>query len=133
VACVGKFVGPPSRPGPKGLAPREASAIGVLMNTRGLTELVILNVGLAKGVLDPSLFTLLVVMAIVTTVITEPALRFVYPDKLLQRDIGRRNARPSEKRPRTGCWSWSTTRGRATRWPTSPPSSPGARPRRPWC
>ena len=87
VACVGKFVGATVAARSQGLAPREASAIGVLMNTRGLTELVILNVGLAKGVLDPSLFTLLVVMAIVTTVMTEPALRFVYPDKLLQRDI----------------------------------------------
>ena len=87
VACVGKFVGATVSARAQGLAPREASAIGVLMNTRGLTELVILNVGLAKGVLDPSLFTLLVVMAIVTTVMTEPALRFVYPDKLLQRDI----------------------------------------------
>ena len=57
------------------------------MNTRGLTELVILNVGLAKGVLDPSLFTLLVVMAIVTTVMTEPLLRLVYPEQLLERDI----------------------------------------------
>ena len=87
VACVGKFVGAAVAARAQGLAPREASAIGVLMNTRGLTELVILNVGLAKGVLDPSLFTLLVVMAIVTTVMTEPALRLVYPDQLLQRDI----------------------------------------------
>ncbi len=87
VACVGKFVGATVSARAQGLAPREASAIGVLMNTRGLTELVILNVGLAKGVLDPSLFTLLVIMAIVTTVITEPALRLVYPDKLLERDI----------------------------------------------
>jgi Kef-type K+ transport system membrane component KefB len=87
VACVGKFVGAAAAARAQGLPERKAAAIGVLMNTRGLTELVILNVGLAKGVLDLQLFTLLVVMAVVTTVITEPALRIVYPDKLLKRDI----------------------------------------------
>ena len=57
------------------------------MNTRGLTELVILNIGREKGVLDDELFTMLVVMAVVTTIMTEPILRVVYPDRLLQRDI----------------------------------------------
>jgi hypothetical protein len=70
-----------------GFRSRKAAAVGVLMNTRGLTELVILNIGLAVGVLDKKLFTILVVMAIVTTVITEPLLRLVYPDKMLARDI----------------------------------------------
>jgi hypothetical protein len=57
------------------------------MNTRGLTELVILTVGFQKGVLDRELFTLLVVMAVFTTVITEPLLRLIYPDRLIARDI----------------------------------------------
>jgi K+:H+ antiporter len=87
VAVAGKFIGATVAARSQGLAPRQASSIGVLMNTRGLTELVILNVGLTKGVLDSSLFTLLVVMAIVTTMMTEPLLRLVYPDKLLKRDI----------------------------------------------
>ena len=71
----------------QGLDRRQATAIGTLMNTRGLTELVILNVGLAFGVLDERLFTMLVVMAIVTTVMTEPVLRLVYPERVLARDI----------------------------------------------
>jgi Kef-type K+ transport system membrane component KefB len=87
VACTGKFVGAAAAARLLGYRPRKASAIGVLMNTRGLTELVILNIGLAVGVLDKTLFTILVLMAIFTTVITEPLLRLVYPDKLLARDI----------------------------------------------
>jgi Kef-type K+ transport system membrane component KefB len=87
VAIAGKFIGATAAARAQGLAPRQAASIGVLMNTRGLTELVILNVGLTKGVLDPSLFTLLVIMAIVTTVMTKPLLGRVYPEPLLQRDI----------------------------------------------
>ncbi len=59
----------------------------MLMNTRGLTELVILDVGRELGVLDDQLFTMLVVMAVVTTVMTEPLLRVVYPDRLLRHDV----------------------------------------------
>jgi Kef-type K+ transport system membrane component KefB len=87
VACAGKFVGAAGAARLLGIRPRKAAAIGVLMNTRGLTELVILNIGLAVGVLDKQLFTILVIMAVFTTVITEPLLRLVYPDKLLARDI----------------------------------------------
>ncbi|MGH9156096.1 MAG: cation:proton antiporter [Acidimicrobiales bacterium] len=87
VACAGKFLGAAAGARAQGLPSRKAAAIGVLMNTRGLTELVILNIGVSKGVLDGELFTLLVVMAVFTTVITEPILRIVYPDKLLNRDI----------------------------------------------
>ena len=87
VACAGKFIGAATAARAQGLPGRKAAAVGVLMNTRGLTELVILNIGLSKGVLDAQLFTLLVVMAIVTTIITEPVLRLVYPDEQLQRDV----------------------------------------------
>ena len=87
VACSGKFVGAAGAARALGIRARKAAAIGVLMNTRGLTELVILNVGLSVGVLDKRLFTILVLMAIFTTVITEPALRLVYPDKMLARDV----------------------------------------------
>ena len=87
VASVGKFFGAAAAARGLGYRARKAAAVGVLMNTRGLTELVILNVGLSAGVLDLKLFTILVLMAVVTTVITEPLLRLVYPDKLLARDI----------------------------------------------
>ena len=66
---------------------QQSAAIAVLMNTRGLTELVILLIGKQVGVLDTAMFTMMVVMALVTTVITEPLLRIVYPDKAVQRDI----------------------------------------------
>ena len=53
---------------------REALALGVLMNTRGLMELVILNIGLDLGVLSPALFSIMVLMAFATTLMTSPLL-----------------------------------------------------------
>jgi Kef-type K+ transport system membrane component KefB len=58
---------------------REAASLGVLMNTRGLMELIVLNIGLDLGVISPSLFTMLVLMAIVTTVGTTPILQALSP------------------------------------------------------
>ena len=49
------------------------------MNTRALMELIVLNVGLDLGVITPKLFTMLVIMAIVSTIITTPALRYFMP------------------------------------------------------
>jgi len=66
---------------------RQAAAIATLLNTRGLTEIVILNVGLQKGVLDSELYSLMVLMALVTTAMTGPLLRLVYPDRRVARDI----------------------------------------------
>ena len=57
---------------------REASALGILMNTRGLIELVVLNIGLEIGVISQTVFTMLVIMAIVTTLMTAPILEKVY-------------------------------------------------------
>lgn len=56
------------------------------MNTRGLTELIVLNIGLSLGVISPLLFTMLVVMALVTTFMTSPLLKWTYPKKLMQLD-----------------------------------------------
>jgi len=70
-----------------GLDGRRALALGVLANTRGLTELVILGIGRQLGVLDAELFGLLVVMALVTTAMAGPLLDLVYPDRLVQRDL----------------------------------------------
>lgn len=58
---------------------RDAAAIGVLMNTRGLTELVILSVGLELGVISPTIFTVMVLMALVTTLMATPLLAMVSP------------------------------------------------------
>ena len=87
VAIAGKFIGATTAARLQGIGPRRAAAIGTLMNTRGLTELIVLTVGRENGVLDDTLFTIMVVMAVVTTVMTEPGLRLFYPDALLARDI----------------------------------------------
>lgn len=57
-----------------GMDRRQALSLGVLMNTRGLMELIVLNIGLEIGVLSPALFTMLVIMALVTTFATTPIL-----------------------------------------------------------
>jgi Kef-type K+ transport system membrane component KefB len=78
VATLGKFGGGTLAARVTGLNWREASAIGVLMNTRGLMELIVLNVGMDLGVITPTVFTMLVLMALVTTFSTTPVLRFIY-------------------------------------------------------
>lgn len=74
VASLGKFGGSTLAAAAAGLGRRQAMALGILMNTRGLMELIVLNVGLELGVVSPTLFTLLVIMAVVTTVATGPIL-----------------------------------------------------------
>lgn len=86
VATIGKFGGSAIAARATGLRWREASALGILMNTRGLMELIVLNVGLDLGVISPTIFTMLVIMALVTTFATTPVLRWVYPDRELARD-----------------------------------------------
>lgn len=87
VACVGKFVGATLAGRLQGMSWRRSAAIGTLMNTRGLTELVLLSIGRDKGVLDDTLFTALVLMAIITTVMTSPLLKRIYPDRMVEHDI----------------------------------------------
>lgn len=84
-ACAGKLVGAMLGARSQGVGWRESLALGVLMNTRGLTELVVLDIGRDIGVLDERLFTLLVVMAVVTTVATGPLLDALRPDPSLGR------------------------------------------------
>jgi Kef-type K+ transport system membrane component KefB len=74
VASAGKFGGTLVAARLTGLDWRDAASLGVLMNTRGLMELIVLNVGLDLGVLSPTLFAMLVLMAVVTTLATTPAL-----------------------------------------------------------
>jgi len=57
---------------------RTALAVGTLMNSRGLMELIIINIGLQKGVIQPGLFSILVLMAIVTTLMATPLFEYVY-------------------------------------------------------
>ena len=57
---------------------RTALAFGTLMNARGLMELIILNIGLQKGIIQPALFSIMVMMAIVTTLMASPVFELVY-------------------------------------------------------
>ncbi|MFJ8941688.1 cation:proton antiporter [Streptomyces sp. NPDC102395] len=74
VACAGKLLGAIVPARLFGLSWREAKDLGVLMNTRGLTELIILNAAVSLGVLDGRMFTMLVIMALVTTAMAAPLL-----------------------------------------------------------
>lgn len=57
---------------------RESVALGALMNARGLIELILLNIGLEAGIITPTLFTILVIVAVVTTLMTSPIFEWVY-------------------------------------------------------
>lgn len=84
VAVIGKFAGSALAAKFVGQSWRESLIIGALMNTRGLVELVVLNIGYDLGVLSPEMFTMLVIMALLTTCMTAPALAFInklFPEK----------------------------------------------------
>lgn len=61
---------------------RESLTIGTLMNARGLMELIILNIGLQQGIITPTLFTIMVLMAIVTTLMASPLYKWLYGKQL---------------------------------------------------
>jgi Kef-type K+ transport system membrane component KefB len=74
-AIGGKFGGAFAGARSHGLPARDSAALATLMNTRGLTELIILTVGLQAGILDQSLYSIMVAMAVVTTAMAGPLLR----------------------------------------------------------
>jgi Kef-type K+ transport system membrane component KefB len=74
VAVAGKLLGCVASVRLSGMGWREALSVGVLMNTRGLVELVILNVGLDLGIISPTVFSMMVLMALITTFMTSPLL-----------------------------------------------------------
>jgi Kef-type K+ transport system membrane component KefB len=83
VAVAGKFGGAALAARATGETWRSSATIGLLMNTRGLTEIVILTVGLELGVITPTLFTIMLLMAIVTTLMATPLLRLIrLPDEV---------------------------------------------------
>jgi Kef-type K+ transport system membrane component KefB len=73
-ASVGKFGGSSIAARLSGLCWSDSAALGILMNTRGLVELVVLNIGFDLHVISPTLFAMLVIMAVVTTMATTPGL-----------------------------------------------------------
>ena len=80
VAVIGKWGGSTIAARAVGMQWRDSLALGALMNCRGLTELVILNIGLELGVIPPQLFSMLVIMALVTTFMTTPILALLRPE-----------------------------------------------------
>jgi Kef-type K+ transport system membrane component KefB len=84
VACLGKFGGTSVAARLTGIPWRSAAVLGVLMNTRGLMELIVLNIGLDLGVISPALFAMLVLMALTTTFMTTPILDWLVRGELKQ-------------------------------------------------
>jgi Kef-type K+ transport system membrane component KefB len=86
VAIAGKFIGAYFGAQLTGVSGRNAGVLATLMNTRGLTELVILGVGLQLHIITKPLYALMVVMALVTTAMSGPLLRWLYPNRVMERD-----------------------------------------------
>ncbi|CAE6386161.1 unnamed protein product [Rhizoctonia solani] len=82
VAFFGKFIGCALPARFLGFNNREAGAIGMLMSCKGLVELIVLNIGLAAGILDTKVFSMFVMMAVVLTFITSPCTVFIYPERV---------------------------------------------------
>jgi Kef-type K+ transport system membrane component KefB len=78
VACLGKGVACWAAARASGVSPREARGLGALMNARGLMELIMLNIALAAGIIGPALFSVMVIMAITTTVMATPLFTWLY-------------------------------------------------------
>jgi Kef-type K+ transport system membrane component KefB len=93
VAVAGKFGGSAIAAKIVGQSWKDSLSIGALMNTRGLMELVVLNIGYDLGILSPEVFTMMVIMALVTTFMTSPALNLInwlFKDKTIaisKRDV----------------------------------------------
>lgn len=79
-ATIGKFGGTLVAARVTGLSWRDSAALGALMNTRGLMELIVLNIGLDLGIISPTLFAMMVVMALATTATTAPVLERLIPN-----------------------------------------------------
>jgi len=84
VATGGKLGGSTIAGWLSGMPLRDAAGLGTLMNTRGLMELVILNIGLDIKVISPALFSMMVLMALFTTFMTTPVLELICPDQALR-------------------------------------------------
>ena len=80
VATLGKVSGTFLAARGTGIGTKDALVLGALMNTRGLIELIVLNIGLELHVISPTLFAMMVVMALATTMMTAPALNWLLPE-----------------------------------------------------
>jgi len=87
IAIIGKLGGSMIAGLANGESLRTSTVLGVLMNARGITEIVILTIGRSLGVISPALFTMLVLMALITTLMTTPLLTTLYPREEIDRDL----------------------------------------------
>lgn len=95
VAVAGKLGGSAIPARAIGESWRDSLSLGVLMNTRGLMELIVLNIGLEMGILPPVVFVMLVIMALVTTFMTTPLLALIekiFPDKSVEKELIRQQS-----------------------------------------
>ena len=93
VATVGKLGGSAIAAWLTGMSARESAGLGTLMNTRGLMELVILTIGLDIKVISPALYSMMVLMALVTTFMTTPLLALLCPDSILRPELAKNPAK----------------------------------------
>ena len=94
VAVIGKFAGSALTAKFLGINWKESLTIGALMNTRGLMELIVLNIGYDLGVLSPKIFAMMVIMALFTTFMTGPALdliNYMFRSKKDQEELNNEN------------------------------------------
>ena len=89
IATAGKFLGCALAARAVNIPWRESLTIGVLMNTRGLVELIVLNLGLDAKVIDVQLFTAFVIMALATTFMTSPIVSLIYPPRMRKYGMGK--------------------------------------------
>ncbi len=87
IAIVGKIGGSVIAGLAAGETFRSSTVLGVLMNARGITEIVILTIGSTLGVISPALFTMMVLMALITTFMTTPLLTILYPRDQIEQDM----------------------------------------------
>ncbi|MFZ4581720.1 MAG: cation:proton antiporter [Paludibacter sp.] len=95
VAVTGKFVGGAFTARILGENWKDSLSIGILMNTRGLMELIVLNIGYEMGILPPPIFVMLVIMALVTTFMTTPILSLIekiFPEKRIVEEMERQQS-----------------------------------------
>jgi len=95
IAIFGKFAGGAFSAKILGENWRDSLSIGILMNTRGLMELIVLNIGYEMGILPPVIFVMLVIMAIFTTFMTTPLLslvNFIFPEKNIEEEYIKQQA-----------------------------------------
>lgn len=78
-ATIGKFIGAGGAALLGGMSLRESAVIAVLMNTRGLVELIVLNLGMQSGILNTRTFSVMVIMCLFTTFLTSPIVEFIFP------------------------------------------------------